>query len=182
MLTPFLLLRPWSPARRAGGPARAGPPSLARGARQGRRRRRRQGGPAPIQEIRADLRKFMFLVFCSSLPPSSIPRPSLLAYPNVFVCLSSRQFVGPRGRFLGPGTVRNRTQGPKNRTPPSLLPRPYPPRGPRDREKSHPGAKKNSTLPPSSLPRPSLLAYPNFFVYPLSSLLGPGEDVWAHGP
>ena len=42
-----------------------GPPSLARGGRQGRRRRRRQGGPAPIQEIRADLRKFMFMAFFS---------------------------------------------------------------------------------------------------------------------
>ena len=34
---------------------------VARGARQGRRRKRCQGGPAPIQEIRADLRKFMFI-------------------------------------------------------------------------------------------------------------------------
>ena len=40
----------------------AGPPSLAHGARQGRRRRRRQGCPAPIQEIRADLKKFIIFV------------------------------------------------------------------------------------------------------------------------
>ena len=39
----------------------AGPPSLARGARQERRQRRRHSGPAPPKEIRADLRKFMFM-------------------------------------------------------------------------------------------------------------------------
>ena len=38
-------------------------PSLARGARQGRRRRRRQGGPAQIEEIRTDFRKFMVMAF-----------------------------------------------------------------------------------------------------------------------
>ena len=37
------------------------PLPMARGARQGRRWRRRRGGPAPIQEIRVDLRKSVFI-------------------------------------------------------------------------------------------------------------------------
>eukprot|EP00959_Pyramimonas_sp_CCMP1952_P326731 6839385-Pyramimonas_sp.AAC.1 len=40
----------------------AGSPSIAGGTRQGRRWRRRHGGPALIQEIRADLREGMFIL------------------------------------------------------------------------------------------------------------------------
>ena len=40
-----------------------------------RRRRRRQGGPAPIQEVRADLRKFMLIpVFLLRILPRQVMR------------------------------------------------------------------------------------------------------------
>ena len=51
----------------------AGPPSLGRGARQGRHQMRRQGSPAPILEIRADLQRFMVMSFCFLLSIPSHP-------------------------------------------------------------------------------------------------------------
>eukprot|EP00959_Pyramimonas_sp_CCMP1952_P173625 3628090-Pyramimonas_sp.AAC.1 len=55
----------------------AGPPSLARGARQGRCWWRRQGGPAPIQEIRVERRKFVSAQFPS---PSRLRRAPPLSF------------------------------------------------------------------------------------------------------
>ncbi|CAK0878055.1 unnamed protein product [Prorocentrum cordatum] len=44
------------------------------GARQGRRRRRRQGGPAPIRGVRADPRMIMFMLFFVLLIPMHVDR------------------------------------------------------------------------------------------------------------